>query len=149
MEIVVADANSNLSDDTEEVDVNSLYFEVVGGEKKRRVYGLGSQSLYPDSNSTTSRTFHPIPDAAEERIKVLVVEVLRMRETQERILQQRLEEEMQQHIEQEVQQRVEQEVQQRVEQEVALLRQQSDDRFRSIEEHEERDGIIISPICWS
>nr|XP_033515360.1 uncharacterized protein LOC117279848 [Nicotiana tomentosiformis] len=72
-----------------EVDVNRLYFEVVGGEKKRRVYGLGSQALtlYPDSNSATSRTLHDVPDhVAEERIKVPEEEVLRMRETQERIL---------------------------------------------------------------
>ncbi|PHT28923.1 hypothetical protein CQW23_31481 [Capsicum baccatum] len=54
---------------------------------------------------------------AEERIKILEKEVLYMRENQERVLQER----------------VESKVQQRVEQEVSHLRQQSDDRFKSME----------------
>ncbi|KAF3628558.1 hypothetical protein FXO38_28172 [Capsicum annuum] len=54
----------------------------------------------------------------EERIKILEKEVSYMRENQERVLQKH----------------VESEVQQRVEQEVSRLRQQSDDRFKSIEE---------------
>ncbi|OIT34528.1 hypothetical protein A4A49_54368 [Nicotiana attenuata] len=71
MQVVVTASNSNLSDDTHEVDVNRLYFEVVDEVKKRHVY-----------------------DAAKERIKVLEEEVLRMREIQERILQHCLEEEV-------------------------------------------------------
>ncbi|KAM3309335.1 hypothetical protein P3S67_011079 [Capsicum chacoense] len=55
---------------------------------------------------------------AEERIKILEKEVSHMRENQERVIQKR----------------VELEVQQRVEQEVSHLRQQSDDRFKSMEE---------------
>jgi len=124
MEVVLAAAISSSSDDSQEVqelDINSLYFDVVGGEKKRRVYGLGSQglALYQDQNSVTSRNLHAVSDdVAEERIKLLEEEVLHMRENQGRILQERLEAE----------------VQQRVEHEVSRLRQQSDDRFKSMEE---------------
>ncbi|KAF3682757.1 hypothetical protein FXO37_02176 [Capsicum annuum] len=61
----------------------------------------------------------PMSDhVAEEHIKILEKEVSFMRENQERVLQERLE----------------LEVQQRVEQEVFRLRQQSDDRFKSMEE---------------
>ena len=37
------------------VDIDTLYFEVVGGEKRRRVYGLGSRaaSIYPSSCQST------------------------------------------------------------------------------------------------
>ena len=33
------------------VDIDTLYFEAVGGEKRRRVYGLGlrAASIYPSS----------------------------------------------------------------------------------------------------
>ncbi|KAF3637274.1 hypothetical protein FXO38_23798 [Capsicum annuum] len=54
----------------------------------------------------------------EERIKILEKEVSQMRENQERVLQEC----------------VEAELQHRVEQEVFRLRQQSDDRFKSMEE---------------
>nr|XP_009790468.1 PREDICTED: uncharacterized protein LOC104237930 [Nicotiana sylvestris] len=94
---------------------------MLSAEKRKDVYGLGSQAatLYEGCNSATSRHLPVVPDpAAEERIKVLEEEVLRMRETQERILQER----------------VEAEVQQRVDQEVSRLNQQNDDRFRSMEE---------------
>ncbi|KAG5630249.1 hypothetical protein H5410_001966 [Solanum commersonii] len=62
------------------------------------------------------------------RIKLLEEEVLHMRENQERILQQHLEAE----------------VQQQVQHEVSHLRQQSDDRFKSMEERwfDERNGVI-------
>ncbi|XP_059285030.1 uncharacterized protein LOC132038372 [Lycium ferocissimum] len=124
MEAVVAAAISSSSDGSQEVlelDVNRLYLDVVGGEKKRRVYGLESQGLtmYEDQNSTTSRNLSAVTDRiAQERIKLLEEEMLRMRENQERILQER----------------VEAEAQQRVAREVLLLRQQSDDRFKSMEE---------------
>ncbi|XP_015163314.1 uncharacterized protein [Solanum tuberosum] len=76
-------------------------------------------ALYQDQNSVTSRNLYAVSDdVAEERIKLLEEEVLHMRENQERILQERLEAE----------------VQQRVEHEVSRLRQQSDDRFKSMEE---------------
>lgn len=102
MEAAMAAAIPSSSDDSQEVqnaDINRLYLDVVGGEKKRRVYGLGSQAatLYQDCNAATSRHLPVVPDpAAEERIKVLEEEVLRMRETQERILQERVEAEVQQ-----------------------------------------------------
>ncbi|OIT01553.1 hypothetical protein A4A49_55096 [Nicotiana attenuata] len=66
IEVAIAATNSNSSDDSQEVDVIRLYFEVMGGDKKWRVYGLGSQALtsYPDSNSATSRTLHAVPDHA-------------------------------------------------------------------------------------
>ena len=37
------------------VDIDTLYFEVVGREKRRRVYGLGSRaaSIYPSSCQST------------------------------------------------------------------------------------------------
>ena len=37
------------------VDIDTLYFETVGGEKRRRVYGLGSRaaSIYPSSCQST------------------------------------------------------------------------------------------------
>ncbi|XP_019257782.1 PREDICTED: uncharacterized protein LOC109235999 [Nicotiana attenuata] len=124
MEVAMATAILSSSDDSQKfqnADINRLNLDVVGGEKKRRVYGLGSQAatLYQGCNSATSRHLPVVPDpAADERIKVLEEEVLRMRETQERILQER----------------VEAEVQQRVDQEVSRLNQQKDDRFRSMEE---------------
>ncbi|KAH0655260.1 hypothetical protein KY285_030142 [Solanum tuberosum] len=124
MEVVLATAISSSSDDSQEVqelDINHLYFDVVGGEKKRRVHGLGSQglALYQDQNFVTLRNLHAVSDdVAEERIKLLEEEVLHMRENQGRILQERLEAE----------------VQQRVEHEVSRLRQQSDDQFKFMEE---------------
>uniref|UniRef100_M1CPL9 Uncharacterized protein n=1 Tax=Solanum tuberosum TaxID=4113 RepID=M1CPL9_SOLTU len=89
--------------------------------KKMYIWRKGSQglALYQDQNSVTSRNLYAVSDdVAEERIKLLEEEVLHMRENQERILQERLEAE----------------VQQRVEHEVSRLRQQSDDRFKSMEE---------------
>ena len=37
------------------VDIDTLYFEAVGGEKRKRVYGLGSRaaSIYPSSCQST------------------------------------------------------------------------------------------------
>lgn len=75
--------------------------------------------MYQDQNSITSRSSPTISkDVAKERIELLEKEVLNMKEDQERILQER----------------VEAEVQQRVEQQVLHLRQQSDDRFKYMEE---------------
>ncbi|KAH0713346.1 hypothetical protein KY285_008864 [Solanum tuberosum] len=90
-------------------------------DAKSKCISVGSQglALYQDQNSVTSRNLYAVSDdVAEERIKLLEEEVLHMRENQERILQERLEAE----------------VQQRVEHEVSPLRQQSDDRFKSMEE---------------
>ena len=62
MESMVASASQMTDGSTEpvDVDVSKIYLQVVGGEKKRRVYGLGSlaSTFYPEnfsSSSTTSR----------------------------------------------------------------------------------------------
>ncbi|KAF3673741.1 putative L-aspartate oxidase, chloroplastic-like [Capsicum annuum] len=83
------------------------------------MYGLGSQAptLYKDQNSVNLVNL-VFDHVAEERIKILEKEVSLMRENQERVLQEH----------------VEAEVQQRLEQEVFRLRQQSDDRFKSMDE---------------
>ena len=51
METMVASASQSEEDSTEPVEVNmsQLYLQAVGGEKKRRVYSLGSQAsaFYP------------------------------------------------------------------------------------------------------
>ncbi|PHU26486.1 hypothetical protein BC332_04818 [Capsicum chinense] len=122
MEAVIATALLGSSDDSsedQELDINRMYFDVVGGAKKQYVYGLGSQAstLHKDQNSVNLANL--VSDhVTEERIKILEKEVSQTRENQERVLQER----------------VEAEVQQRVEQEVSRLRQQSDDRFKSMEE---------------
>ncbi|KAM3285458.1 hypothetical protein P3S67_024257 [Capsicum chacoense] len=120
MEVSIATALSGSTDDSsedQELDINRMYFNVVDGAKKKCAYGLGFQAstLYKD----VTCNFSVVSDhVAEERIKILEKEVSYMRENQERVLQER----------------VELEVQQRVEQEVSYLRQQSDDRFKSMEE---------------
>ena len=48
---------------TEPADMSQIYLQVVGGEKKTRVYGLSSQAsaYYPEkfsSSSTTTSRFH-------------------------------------------------------------------------------------------
>ncbi|KAM3201976.1 hypothetical protein P3L10_029600 [Capsicum annuum] len=122
MEAVIATALLGSSDDSsedQELDINSMYFDVAGGAKRRCVYELGSEAsaLYKDHNFVKSANL--VSDhVAEERIKILEKEVSQMRENQERVLQER----------------VKMEVQHRVEQEVFRLRKQSDDRFKSMEE---------------
>ncbi|KAM3360607.1 hypothetical protein P3S68_015461 [Capsicum galapagoense] len=47
MEVVKANALSGSTDDSsedQELDINSMYFDVTGGAKKRCAYGLGSQA---------------------------------------------------------------------------------------------------------
>ena len=50
------------------VDIDTLYFEAVGGEKRRRVYGLGSRaaSIYPSSCQSTGSS-HSSASAARLR----------------------------------------------------------------------------------
>ena len=47
-------------------NMDAIYLEASGGEKKRRVYGLGSQasSLYPESYSSGATSAPPPPSAA-------------------------------------------------------------------------------------
>ncbi|KAM3199975.1 hypothetical protein P3L10_032335 [Capsicum annuum] len=132
MEIVIATALSGSTHDSsedQELDINCMYFDIVGGAKTQCVYGLGSQvsTLYKDMTCNLSVVSDHV---AEERIKILEKEVSYMRESQERVHQER----------------VELEVQQRVEQEVFCLRQQSDDRFKSMEEQWSR---MISDMALS
>ncbi|PHT37650.1 hypothetical protein CQW23_21223 [Capsicum baccatum] len=59
MEVVIATALLGSSDDSSEdqkLDINSMYFDVEGGSKRRCVYGLGSEAstLYKDQNSVKS-----------------------------------------------------------------------------------------------
>ncbi|PHU22934.1 hypothetical protein BC332_08041 [Capsicum chinense] len=122
IEVVIATALLGSSDDSskdQELDINHMYFDVVGGAKKWCVYRLGSQAstLYKDQNSVNSANL--VSDhVSKKRIKILEKEVSQMRENQERVLQEC----------------VEAKVQQRVEEEVSRLRQQSNDRFKSMEE---------------
>ena len=50
------------------VDIDTLYFEAVGVEKRRRVYGLGSRvaSIYP-SSCQSIRSSHSLASAARVR----------------------------------------------------------------------------------
>ncbi|XP_060182338.1 uncharacterized protein LOC132612001 [Lycium barbarum] len=102
--VATAISSSDDSQEVQELDVNSIYLDVVGGEKKRRVYGLGSQALtmYKHYNSATSCNIVTDRAADQERIKLLEEEMLRMKENQERILQERVEAEVQQRVEKEV-----------------------------------------------
>ena len=50
------------------VDIDTLYFEATGGEKRRRVYDLGSRaaSIYPSSCQSTGSS-HSSTSAARVR----------------------------------------------------------------------------------
>ncbi|XP_058001603.1 uncharacterized protein LOC110634760 isoform X2 [Hevea brasiliensis] len=112
---VDARSQSINDDDSQEIsiNVNRLCLDIVGGEKKQRVYGLGSHAstLYPDSfssSATSRRTATVIDNVTNERIRVLEEEIVRKKENQERILKQCIEDE------------------------VSRLRQQSEEQFRSM-----------------
>ncbi|KAJ9168598.1 hypothetical protein P3X46_020098 [Hevea brasiliensis] len=115
---ITTDAISNSQDDDSQeisINVNHLYLDIVGGEKKQRVYGLGSHAstLYLNSFSSSANSLRismVIDHVADDRIRVLEEKIMRMRKNQERILQQRVEEE------------------------VSRFKQQSEEQFRSMQE---------------
>ncbi|PHU03323.1 hypothetical protein BC332_28574 [Capsicum chinense] len=138
MEVVIATALSGSTDDSledQELDINRMYFDIMGGAKKQCVYRLRSQAstLYKDMACNLPAVVSD--HVAEKRIKILEKEVLYIRENQERVLQEC----------------VELEVQQRVEQEVFRLRQQSDDQFKSMEEQWSRmmSDMVLSSRSFS
>ena len=63
-------ASQPLDDDSQPlpVDIDILYFEAAGGEKRRHVYGLGSRaaSIYPSSCQST-RSSHSSTSIAQVR----------------------------------------------------------------------------------
>ncbi|KAM3269622.1 hypothetical protein P3S67_030504 [Capsicum chacoense] len=83
MEVVIATALSGSTDDDssedQELNINRMYFDIVGGAKKRCVYGLGSQAstLYKDMTCNLRVVSDHV---AEERIKILEKVVSYMRE---------------------------------------------------------------------
>ena len=57
------------------VDIDNLYFEAVSGEKRRRVYGLGSRaaSIYPSScqsigSSHSSASAAPVREIVQQEL---------------------------------------------------------------------------------
>ena len=114
METMVASASQSEEDSTEPVEVNmsQLYLQAVGGEKKRRVYGLGSQAstFYPEtfsSSSTTSRYDFTSDERFTQRVNEVVGQRVRV-EVQE--LQLKMNEDMRLYkvqLEQQFQQKME------------------------------------------
>ena len=115
METMVASASQSGEDSTEPVEVNmsQLYLQAVGGEKKRRVYGLGSQAsaFYPEtfsSSSTTSRydfTFDEcftqrVNEVVGQRVRVEVQELQLKMNEDVRLYKEQLEQQFQQKMEQ-------------------------------------------------
>ena len=85
METMVASASQSEEDSTELVEVNMshLYLQSVEGEKKRRVYGLGSQAsaFYPEtfsSSSTTSRYDFTSDERFTQRVNEVVGQRVRV-----------------------------------------------------------------------
>ena len=115
METMVASASQSEEDSMEPVEVNmsQLYLQAVGGEKKRRVYGLGSQAsaFYPEtfsSSSTTSRYDFTSDERFTQRVNEVVGQWVRV-EVQElqfkmnedvRLYKEQLEQQFQQKMEQ-------------------------------------------------
>ena len=70
MKELVSSASQPLDDGSQPppVDIDTLYFEAVGGEKRRRVYGLGSRAafIYPSSCQSTGSS-HSLASAARVR----------------------------------------------------------------------------------
>ena len=92
MESIAAASISQTQEENSEsmqVDMSQLFLQVVGGQKKQRVYGLGSQAeaFYPDSftGSASSRMRYTLPDPAlAERLREITEEHDNMREAMRR-----------------------------------------------------------------
>ena len=67
------------------VDETQLYFQAVGGEKKKRVYGIGSSkaSYYPGSSSNTSSSSFTRNAEMELQIRQLQDKLQQMEQLQE------------------------------------------------------------------
>ena len=106
MESMISFASQSEEESTEPVDMSQIYLEVVGGEKKRRVYGLGSQAsaYYPEnfsSSSTTSRFHFTSDEQFAKRVDEVVGQ--KVQELQQKIneeLQQKMNEDMRVYKEQ-------------------------------------------------
>ena len=63
------------------VDIDTFYFEAIGGEKKRRVYGLGSRaaSIYPSSCQSTGAHTHQHLQLELERLCSRSLEIRKRR----------------------------------------------------------------------
>ena len=123
---MVASASQMTEGSTEPVEVNvsEIYLQVVGSEKRRRVYGLGSlaSTFYPEnfsSSSTTSR----YDFTSDERFKQRVDEVVEQKvEVRVQELQQKMNEDMRIYKEQ-----------------VQLDQQKMSEEMRKYKEQVERD----------
>ena len=92
MESIAAASISQTQEENSEsmqVDMSQLFLQVVGGQKKQRVYGFGSQAeaFYPQSftGSASSHMRYTLPDPAmEERLREITEEHDEMREAMRR-----------------------------------------------------------------
>ena len=106
MESMISSASQSEEESTEPVDMSQIYLEVVGGEKKRRVYGLGSQAsaYYPEnfsSSSTTSRFHFPSDEQFAKRVdEVVGQKVQELQQKMNEELQQKMNEDMRLYKEQ-------------------------------------------------
>ena len=107
METMVSTTSQSEEESTEPVDMSQIYLQVVGGEKKRRVYGLGSQAsaYYPEkfsSSSTTTSRFHFTSDEQfTQRVdEVVGQKVQELKQKMNEELQQKMNEDMRLYKEQ-------------------------------------------------
>ena len=115
METMVASASQSEEDSTEPVEVNmsQLYLQAVGGEKKRRVYGLVSQAsaFYPETFSSSSITSRYdftsdecftqcVNEVAGQRVRVEVQELQLKMNQDVRLYKEQLEQQFQQKMKQ-------------------------------------------------
>ncbi|XP_055959864.1 uncharacterized protein LOC126661676 [Mercurialis annua] len=93
MEAALSLATQPLEDGTiPEIDIDQIYYNVVGGEKKRRVYGLGSQAsiFYPQHlpSTTTSQSGSSTNDEVKKMMESLSEKEKAMSEKMQSLTQQ-------------------------------------------------------------